>query len=46
MQDNVATPHTIVDGKTVPIPIPSIDNLAPAGSISSSVKDMSNWLIA
>ncbi len=44
--DNVAIPHTTVDGKTVPVPIPDIDNLAPAGSISSSVKDMSNWIIA
>ncbi|MDO8550649.1 MAG: serine hydrolase [Ignavibacteria bacterium] len=44
--ENVAAPHTTVDGVTVPVPIPDIDNLAPAGSISSSVKDMSNWLIA
>ena len=44
--DNVAIPHTIIDEQTVSIPIPDIDNLAPAGSISSSVKDMSSWLIA
>jgi CubicO group peptidase (beta-lactamase class C family) len=44
--DNVAIPHTTVDGETIPIPIPDIDNLGPAGSISSSVKDMSNWIIA
>ena len=44
--DNIAIPHTIIDKQTVPIPIPDIDNLAPAGSIGSSVKDMSNWLIA
>ncbi len=44
--DNVAAPHTFIDGITTPIPIPYIDNLAPAGSIGSSVKDMSNWIIA
>lgn len=44
--DNVAVPHTIVDNNIVAIPIPDIDNLGPAGSISSSVKDMSNWIIA
>lgn len=44
--DNVAVPHTIVNRKVIAVPFPNIDNLAPAGSISSSVKDMSNWLIA
>jgi CubicO group peptidase (beta-lactamase class C family) len=45
-QTNVAMPHTKIEGKTVSIPIPMIDNLAPCGSISSSVNDMSHWLIA
>jgi CubicO group peptidase (beta-lactamase class C family) len=44
--ENVAFPHTIIEEQTVPIPIPDIDNLAPAGSIGSSIKDMSSWLIA
>ncbi len=43
---NVASPHTLNKGNLVKIPYPLIDNLAPAGSISSSVKDMCNWLIA
>jgi CubicO group peptidase (beta-lactamase class C family) len=44
--DNAAIPHTIVDGEVIAVPFPNIDNLAPVGSISSSVKDMSNWLLA
>jgi hypothetical protein len=42
---NVAKAHTIVDGKTKIIPYGNIDNLAPAGAISSTVEDMSHWLI-
>lgn len=42
--ENAAMPHTIVDGDIIAVPIPDIDNLAPAGSISSSVKDMSSWI--
>ncbi len=42
---NVAKPYTIADGKLTLIPFALIDNLAPAGSISSSVKDMSNWVM-
>ena len=44
--DNTAAPHTFVNEETEPIPIPSIDNLAPAGSIGSSVNDMSHWVLA
>jgi CubicO group peptidase (beta-lactamase class C family) len=43
---NAASPHTIVDNKLIEIPIPDINNLAPAGSMSSSAKDMTNWLLA
>ncbi|MGE5437066.1 MAG: serine hydrolase [Syntrophothermus sp.] len=43
---NIAIPYTLVDNKLVKIPYPKIDNLAAAGSISSSVSDMSHWLIA
>lgn len=43
---NVAKPHTFFGENLQPIPFPVIDNLGPAGSISSSVKDISNWLIA
>jgi len=42
---NAAKAYTIVDGKTVLIPYGAIDNLAPAGSISSSVNDMSKWVV-
>jgi CubicO group peptidase (beta-lactamase class C family) len=39
-----ASPHTLVKGVMAPIPVPRIDNLAPAGSIGSSVQDMTRWL--
>lgn len=42
---NVAKAHTVIDGKTKIIPYGNIDNLAPAGAISSTVEDMSHWLI-
>ncbi|HEX2868209.1 MAG TPA: serine hydrolase [Ignavibacteriales bacterium] len=43
---NIAKSHTRVDGKLQVIPYPSVDHLAPAGSISSSVSDMSHWILA
>lgn len=43
---NFAKPHTIVDGELIVMALPNIDNLAPCGSISSSVSDMSHWIIA
>jgi hypothetical protein len=43
---NIASAHTLVDGKLQVIPHCRIDNIAPAASISSSVNDMSHWLIA
>ncbi|MGE0555973.1 MAG: serine hydrolase [Gemmatimonadales bacterium] len=42
--DNVATPHTTVDGKVVQIPWHNIDNIGPAGSINSSVREMAEWV--
>ncbi len=44
--ENIARPHTFVDGKMSVIPIQNIDNLAPCGSIGSSINDLSHWLIA
>ncbi|MBX6363926.1 MAG: serine hydrolase [Gemmatimonadetes bacterium] len=41
---DVATPHAIRDGKLVAIPWRNIDNIAPAGSINSSVLDMAKWV--
>lgn len=45
LQQNIATAHTIFLDTLKVIPYPLIDNIAPAGSISSSASDMSHWLI-
>jgi CubicO group peptidase (beta-lactamase class C family) len=42
---NKAAPYTRQDGKLVEIPYCQIDNLAPAGSISSSAADMGKWVM-
>jgi CubicO group peptidase (beta-lactamase class C family) len=42
--DNVAQPHTAFEGKIISIPFLSWDNIAPAGSIISSVNDVAQWL--
>ena len=39
------SPYTKAEGKLVKIPFCLIDNLAPAGSIGSSINDMSHWVI-
>jgi len=41
---NKAAAHTVVMGELKRIPYGNIDNLAPAGSISSSANDMSKWV--
>ncbi|HVS13441.1 MAG TPA: serine hydrolase [Thermoanaerobaculia bacterium] len=43
-QDNVATPHELIDGVVVPVPWKNIDNIAPAGSINSSAAEMAQWV--
>jgi CubicO group peptidase (beta-lactamase class C family) len=43
---NRASAYTLIDDKRTEIPIMSLDNLAPAGSMSSSAKDMAIWLSA
>jgi CubicO group peptidase (beta-lactamase class C family) len=43
---NKAAAHTLVEGKLKVIPYGNFDALAPAASISSSVNDMSHWLLA
>jgi CubicO group peptidase (beta-lactamase class C family) len=43
---NKCSAHTIAEGKLIKIPFCSIDNLAAAGSIGSSVNDMSHWVMA
>ncbi|MCU0427341.1 MAG: serine hydrolase [Candidatus Kapabacteria bacterium] len=40
---NHATGHTLYDDRLLHLPIPAIDNLAPAGSIGSSVHDLVRW---
>ncbi len=42
---NAARPHALYDGKLQKLATPTIDNLAPAGSISLSVSDMTHWLL-
>lgn len=43
---NKCAAHTVVMNELRKIPYGNIDNLAPAGSISSSASDMSKWVIA
>ncbi|MBC7904130.1 MAG: serine hydrolase [Gemmatimonadaceae bacterium] len=43
---NRASAHTVTDKKIQKISYGRIDNIAPAGSISSSVSDMSKWVLA
>ncbi len=42
---NWASPHGKVEGKLQPIPFENLDNAGPAGSINSSVADMSRWIL-
>jgi CubicO group peptidase (beta-lactamase class C family) len=41
---DVATPHSPVNGRMQPIGWRNIDNIGPAGSINSSVRDMAQWI--
>ncbi len=43
---NRSAAHTYIDGRLAAIPYPQIDNLAPAGSMSSSAADMGKWVLA
>lgn len=43
-EENLAIPHTKVDGKVIPIKYISWDNIAPAGGINSCVDDMLKWI--
>jgi len=40
-----ASPHSKVEGKLQLIPFENLDNAGPAGSINSSVADMSKWVL-
>jgi CubicO group peptidase (beta-lactamase class C family) len=43
---NRTVPHTLIDGRLSPIPYCQVDGIAPAGAISSSVNDLSKWVLA
>jgi len=43
--DNWAIPHSRVDGKLQPVAMEALDNAGPAGSINSSIADMSKWVL-
>ncbi len=45
IDDNACKPYTIADNKLVEMPYVNIDNLGPAASINSCVKDLANWLL-
>jgi hypothetical protein len=42
--ENVATPHEEIEGEVVAVPWRDLDNVAPAGSINSSAREMSAWV--
>ncbi|MFI5174348.1 MAG: serine hydrolase [Terriglobia bacterium] len=43
--DDVATPHSRVNGKMQPIEYNNFDNNAPAAALNSCVADMAKWII-
>jgi len=43
---NIAFPHTIINDKVEQLEYSPMDNIQPAGSMLSSVNDLSHWLIA
>jgi CubicO group peptidase (beta-lactamase class C family) len=43
---NKSAAHTFIDGRLAAIPYAQLDNLSPAGSISSSATDMCKWVMA
>lgn len=45
VQQNISAPHTLVFDTLKLLPYRVFDNLAPAASVSSSVNDLSHWLI-
>ena len=44
--DNVCSAHTLVDSKITVVPSDRNDNLAAAAGISSSINDLSHWILA
>jgi len=44
-EENLATPHVLVDGRLIPVEYMDIENTAPAGAINSCAADMAKWVI-
>jgi len=42
--DNVASPHLRIGSKITAVPYRNMDNICPAGGITSSIHDMAQWL--
>ncbi len=43
---NIASPHSLIDGRTQVVSLDSIDVTAPAGGIIANVTDIAKWMIA
>lgn len=43
-KSNVAVPHALINDSVKVVPVRSTDGVAPAGSVWSSVSDMSKWM--
>lgn len=46
LEDNKAYPHSILQDTLSTIPFMKIDNLGPAGGLSSNVHELNQWMIA
>lgn len=44
--ENIARPHSLLNENVLVLPFENMDNMAPCGSIGSSIADMSHWIIA
>ena len=42
--DNVAVPHTLLDGEVAAVPYRALDNAAAAAGLNASVRDWAQWL--
>ena len=43
--DDVATPHTVIDGTVTAIPYRNLDNIAACAGLNSSVHDFAQWIM-
>jgi len=42
--DNIATPHSLIDGELIPTEYLNVDNCAPAAAVNSCLDDLIHWL--